>query len=115
MSVLIAVTLTPDLRTGPAVAKTLDGHADFVLVPDGPDGLGGLEFASWRAALRTRLGLGPEVRVTHLDPVRAAAVSAALDLATRPRAGVAVDMTHVPDEADLYGRLDRAPAVAAWA
>ena len=34
MSVLIAVTLTPDLRTGPAVAKTLDGHADFVLVPD---------------------------------------------------------------------------------
>src|SRR5690625_6961135 len=87
MSVLIAVTLTPDLRTGPAVAKTLDGHADFVLVPDGPDGLVGLEFASRLGALTTCLGLVPEVRVTHLDPFHAATVSAALDHATRSRAG----------------------------
>ena len=115
MSVLIAVTLTPDLRTGPAVAKTLDGHADFVLVPDGPDGLVGLEFASWLGALTTCLGLVPEVRVTHLDPFHAATVSAPLDHATRSRAGVAVDISDVPDEADLFGRLDPAPAVAAWA
>ena len=115
MSVLIAVTLTPDLRTGPAVAKTLDGHADFVLVPDGPDGLVGLEFASWLGSLTTCLGLVPEVCVTHLEPFRAATASAVLDHATRSRAGLAVDISDVPDDADLFGRLDPAPAVAAWA
>src|SRR5699024_12697219 len=114
MSVLIAVTLTPALRTGPAVAKTLDGHADFVLVPDGPDGLGGLEFASWLGSLTTCLGLVPEVRVTHLKPFHTATASAALDHATRSRAGLAVDISNAPDEADLFGRLDPAPAVAAW-
>src|SRR5699024_5672188 len=115
MSVLIAVTLTPDLRTGPAVAKTLDGHADFVLVPDGPDGLVGLEFASWLGALTTCLGLVPEVRVTHLDPFHAATGSAALDHATRSPAGAAADISDVPDEADPFGRAAPAPAVAAAA
>src|SRR5699024_9221940 len=81
MSVLIATTLTPDLRTGPAAAKTLDGHADFALVPDGFDGLDGLEFASWLGPLTTHLGLVPEVRVTHLEPFHTATASATLDYA----------------------------------
>jgi alkanesulfonate monooxygenase SsuD/methylene tetrahydromethanopterin reductase-like flavin-dependent oxidoreductase (luciferase family) len=115
MSVLIAVTLTPDLRTGPAVAKTLDGHADFVLVPDGPEGLGGLEFASWIGSLTTCLGLVPEVRATHLKPFHTATASAALDHVTRSRAGLAVGISDAPNEVDLFGRLDPAPAVAAWA
>lgn len=115
MSVLIAVTLTPDLRTGPAVAKTLDGHADFVLVPDGPDGLVGLEFASWLGSLTTCLGLVPEVPVTQLEPFRAATASAAIDHAIRSRAGLAVGISYTPDEADNFGRLEPVQAAAAWA
>src|SRR5699024_10211614 len=100
MSVLIAVTLTPDLRTGPSVAKTLDGHADYVLVTAGHDDLFVLECASWLGALTTCLGRVPEVRVTHLDPFHTATASAAPDHATRSRAGLAVDISDVPDEAD---------------
>ena len=70
MSVLIAATLTPDLRTGPASAKTLDGQADFVLVPEGSDGLDGFEFASWLGSLTTRLGFVPEVRAADLEPLQ---------------------------------------------
>jgi alkanesulfonate monooxygenase SsuD/methylene tetrahydromethanopterin reductase-like flavin-dependent oxidoreductase (luciferase family) len=115
MSVLIATTLTPDLRTGPAAAKTLDGHADFALVPDGFDGLDGLEFASWLGPLTTHLGLVPEVRVTHLEPFHTATASATLDYAARSRAGLAVGISHTAAEAELFGRREPAPALAAWA
>jgi alkanesulfonate monooxygenase SsuD/methylene tetrahydromethanopterin reductase-like flavin-dependent oxidoreductase (luciferase family) len=115
MSVLIATTLTPDLRTGPAAAKTLDGHADFALVPDGFDGLDGLEFASWLGPLTTHLGLVPEVRVTHLEPFHTATASATLDYAARSRAGLAVGISHTAAEAELFGRREPALALAAWA
>lgn len=115
MSVLIATTLTPDLRTGPAAAQTLDGHADFALVPDGFDGLDGLEFASWLGPLTTHLGLVPEVRVTHLEPFHTATASATLDYAARSRAGLAVGISHTAAEAELFGRREPAPALAAWA
>src|SRR5699024_12828064 len=65
-------------------------------------------------SLTTCLGLVPEVCVTHLKPFHTATASAALDHATRSRAGLAVDISNAPDEADLLGRLDPAPAVAAW-
>lgn len=114
MSVLIATTLTPDLTTGPAAAKTLDGHADFVLIPDGFTGLDALEFASWLGPQTSRLGIVPEVRVTHLEPFHVATASATLDYAARARAGLAVDISDTGTEAALFGRRATAPAAAGW-
>jgi FMN reductase len=59
MSVHIATTLTPDPTTGPATAKTLDGHADFALVTDDFTGFDAIEFASWLGPLTGRLGHHP--------------------------------------------------------
>src|SRR5699024_2984599 len=88
---------------------------DFALVPDGFDGLDGLEFASWLGPLTTHLGLVPEVRVTHLEPFHTATASATLDYAARSRAGLAVGISHTAAEAELFGRREPAPALAAWA
>lgn len=115
MSVIIATTLTPDPTTGPATAKTLDGHADFALVPDDFTGYDALEFASWLGPLTSRLGIVPEVRATHLEPFHLATASATLDYAARARAGLAVGISSTPAEAALFGRRGPAPAPAAWA
>lgn len=115
MSVIIATTLTPDPTTGPATAKTLDGHADFALIPDDFTGYDAIEFASWLGPLTSRLGIIPEVRVTHLEPFHLSTASATLDYAARARAGLAVSISETPAEAALFGRRDSAPAVDAWA
>jgi hypothetical protein len=114
MSVLIATTLTPDPTTGPAAAKTLDGHADFALIPDDFTGLDALEFASWLGPLASRLGLVPEARITHLEPFHVATASATLDYAARARAGLALGVSTTRAEADLFGRREPATAAAAW-
>ncbi|WP_210603470.1 LLM class flavin-dependent oxidoreductase [Brevibacterium oceani] len=115
MSVIIATTLTPDPTTGPATAKTLDGHADFALVTDDFTGFDAIEYASWLGPLTGRLGIVPEVRTTHLEPFHLATASATLDFTARARAGLAVGISTTPAEADLFGRRDPAPANAAWA
>ncbi|UVI35741.1 LLM class flavin-dependent oxidoreductase [Brevibacterium spongiae] len=115
MSVIIATTLTPDPTTGPATAKTLDGHADFALVPDDFTGLDAIEFASWLGPLTSRLGIIPEARVTHLEPFHLATASATLDYTARARSGLAVGISSTPTEAALFGRRDPAPASGAWA
>lgn len=115
MSVLIATTLTPDPTTGPAAAKTLDGHADFVIIPDDFTGLDALEFASWLGPLTSRLGLIPEARITHLEPFHVATASATLDYAARVHSGLALGVSTARAEADLFGRREPAPAAAAWA
>ena len=114
MSVLIATTLTPDLRTGPASAKTLDGQADFVLVPEGSDGLDGFEFASWLGSLTTHLGFVPEVRAADLEPLPAATAAAKLDRETRTRAGLAIGFSSDAAAAAHFVRGEPGPA-AAWA
>jgi hypothetical protein len=114
MSVIIATTLTPDPTTGPATAKTLDGHADFALIPDDFTGLDALEFASWLGPLTSRLGLVPEIRVTHLEPFHLATGSATLDYVARARAGLNVAISDTPAEAALFGRRRPVPAAEAW-
>ncbi|MCU4295608.1 LLM class flavin-dependent oxidoreductase [Brevibacterium permense] len=115
MSLIIATTLAPDPTTGPATAKTLDGHADFALIPDDLTGLDAIEFASWIGPLTSRLGILPEARITHLEPFHLATASATLDYVARARAGLAVDISTTPTEADLFGRRASAPAADAWA
>ncbi|MGC3020417.1 MULTISPECIES: LLM class flavin-dependent oxidoreductase [unclassified Brevibacterium] len=115
MSALIATTLTPDLTTGLAAAKTLDGHVDFALVPDDFSDLDAVEFASWLGPLTDRLGLIPEVRITHLEPFHVSTASATLDYAARARAGLSVGISDSAAEAELFGRRAAAPAVDAWA
>ena len=115
MSVIIATTLTPDPTTGPASAKTLDGHADFALVSDDFTGFDAVKYASWLGPLTSRLGIVPEVRATHLEPFHLATASATLDYTARARAGLAVGISSTPAEAALFGRRDPVPAPLAWA
>src|SRR5699024_12298577 len=61
------------------------------------------------------LGVVPEVPVTHLAPFHTATASATLDYAARSRAGLAVGISLTAAEAELFGRREPAPALAAWA
>ncbi|WP_169253413.1 LLM class flavin-dependent oxidoreductase [Brevibacterium sp. 'Marine'] len=115
MSFIISTTLNPDPLSGPATAKTLDGHADFALIPDDFTGLDAIEFASWLGPLTSRLGIVPEARITHLEPFHLATASATLDYAARARAGLAVGVSTTLAEASLFGRRSPAAGTDAWA
>lgn len=114
MTFILATTITPDPSTGLALAKTLDRHLDLAIIREDPAGLDALEFASWLGPVTSRLGIVPEVTVTHLEPFHIATASATLDYSARARAGLAIGVTTDPVDAALVGRRDAAAPAATW-
>lgn len=114
MSFIIGTTLAPDLRTGLAAAKTVDGHIDFALIRDDYRGLDALEFASWLGPVTSELGLVPEVRITHAEPFHVATASATLDYTARARSGLSIGISTTEAQAALFGRRPAAGPAPAW-
>lgn len=110
------------------VAEAERGLLDFVTIEDGlglqssrrdgPDGrtdqvrgrLDAVLVASRVAPLTRHIGLVPTVVATHTEPFHLSKAIATLDYVSTGRAGLRVQVTARPDEADHFGRRTVAPA-----